>query len=139
MGEAWGRQARAGWVIGLSGDLGAGKTQLVKGIAAGLGVMDRVHSPTFSILNAYQGGRFPLFHIDLYRLSTGAEIAQAGLEEYLHSPPGLTVVEWIDRWLPDSDPMAIPSQPWNPGGLRRVWMEWLGENQRRIAYEDFGS
>src|SRR6185436_15841619 len=60
LGEAWGREARSGLVIGLSGDLGAGKTQLVKGLARGLGVTDRVHSPTFTLVNTYSGGRLTL-------------------------------------------------------------------------------
>ena len=57
LGEQWGRDAQPGWVIGLSGDLGAGKTQLVRGIARGIGVTDRVHSPTFALINEYGGGR----------------------------------------------------------------------------------
>ena len=57
LGEAWAQEARRGWVIGLNGDLGAGKTQLVKGIARGLGVTERVHSPTFPLVNEYLNGR----------------------------------------------------------------------------------
>ena len=79
LGEQWGSEAPAGSVIGLTGDLGAGKTQLVKGIARGLGVSDRVHSPTFALLHEYRGGRLPLFHLDLYRLETHDQIAGAGL------------------------------------------------------------
>src|SRR6185436_10394170 len=100
IGEQWGREAQRGWVIGLSGDLGAGKTQLVKGIARGLGSPGRVHSPTFALLNEYGGGRLPLFHVDLYRLNNREEVIGAGLEEYLINPDGITVVEWIERWLP---------------------------------------
>jgi len=69
-GERWGRAAQPGLVIGLSGDLGAGKTQLVKGIARGLGITAQVHSPTFTLVNEYGGGRLRLFHLDLYRLET---------------------------------------------------------------------
>src|SRR2546428_6765616 len=97
IGERWGRAAQAGWVIGLTGELGAGKTQLAKGIARGLGVPARVHSPTFAMVNEYPGGRLPLLHLDLYRLETEKEIAGAGLEEYLELP-GVTVVEWAERW-----------------------------------------
>src|ERR1043165_4913815 len=92
LGEAWGREIQRGWVICLSGDLGAGKTQLVKGLARGLGIPARVHSPTFSLVNIYTGGRLTLFHLDLYRLETRQQIAAAGLEEYLQSA-GLTVIE----------------------------------------------
>ena len=83
LGEQWGRAAESGLVIGLSGDLGAGKTQFVKGLARGLGIAARVHSPTFALVNIYTGGRLTLFHLDLYRLDTREQIAAAGLEEYL--------------------------------------------------------
>jgi tRNA threonylcarbamoyladenosine biosynthesis protein TsaE len=63
LGETWGRAAQRGLVIGLSGDLGAGKTQFVKGIARGLGITARVHSPTFTLVNEYGGGRLRLFQI----------------------------------------------------------------------------
>src|ERR1700716_268203 len=89
LGESWGRSAPSGLVVGLSGDLGAGKTQLVKGLARGLGVAARVHSPTFALVNVYTGGRLPLFHLDLYRLDTPSQIMAAGLEDYLH-PDGVT-------------------------------------------------
>src|SRR5262245_9640971 len=88
LGEAWGRAASPGLVIGLSGDLGAGKTQLVKGLARGLGISARVHSPTFTLVNVYAGGRLTLFHLDLYRLETKEQIHSAGLEEYLQ-PTGV--------------------------------------------------
>src|ERR1051325_11471709 len=92
LGEAWGREARSGWVIALSGDLGAGKTCLVRCIARGLGISTRVHSPTFTLVNVYSGGRLPMFHLDLYRVETREEISSAGLEEYLR-PNGVTVIE----------------------------------------------
>src|SRR5580698_4353535 len=90
LGETWGRAAVSGLVIGLSGDLGAGKTQLAKGIARGLGITERIHSPTFTLLNQYETGRLPFFHIDLYRLETPGQIIAAGLEENFH-PTGVTV------------------------------------------------
>src|SRR5437763_11047325 len=97
IGEQWGREAQRGWVIGLSGDLGAGKTQLVKGIARGLGITAGVHSPTFALINIYEGGRLTLFHLDLYRLETPQEITSSGLEEYM-TADGITVIEWAARW-----------------------------------------
>src|SRR6478735_7690914 len=96
IGESWGRQAHSGWVIGLMGDLGAGKTQFVKGFARGLGYAGRVASPTFALVNEYSGGRLPLHHLDLYRLDTPEQIRGAGLEEYLFRPDGVAVVEWIE-------------------------------------------
>src|ERR1039457_4396735 len=99
LGEQWGRAAESGWVIGLSGDLGAGKTQFVKGLARGLGIVARAHSPTFALVNIYSGGRLTLFHRDLYRLDPRQQIAAAGLEDYLN-PAGVTVIEWAERWFP---------------------------------------
>src|SRR5258708_8002084 len=84
LGEAWGRTAASGLVIALSGDLGAGKTQLARGVARGLGITDRVHSPTFALVNEYRGGRLPLFHVDLSRLETTDQTIAAALEEYFH-------------------------------------------------------
>jgi len=98
LGERWGRAASSGLVIGLSGELGAGKTQFVKGLAHGLGIAGRVQSPSFVLVNIYAGGRLTLFHLDLYRLNTPAQIAAAGLEEYLR-PAGVTVIEWAERWF----------------------------------------
>lgn len=131
LGEEWGRTARPGWIIGLSGDLGAGKTQLVKGIAHGLGSASRVHSPTFTLLNEYTGGRHRLFHLDLYRLNSRAEVIGAGLDDYLIQPDGIAVVEWIERWKSEAE-------MWN-GPTRLVQIETLSELERRISYEDFGA
>src|ERR1700760_4781211 len=101
LGEKWGRTANKGLVIALSGDLGAGKTQLVKGLARGLGITTRVHSPTFTLVNVYTGGRLTLFHLDLYRLETKEQILSAGIEEYL-KPDGVAVIEWAERWFEKS-------------------------------------
>src|SRR5882757_4955327 len=96
LGERFGRAAQRGLVIALSGDLGAGKTQFVRGLARGLGFAERVHSPTFTLVNEYGGGRLKLFHLDLYRLETPAQILSAGIEEFL-SPDGVAVIEWAER------------------------------------------
>lgn len=125
--ERLGSVVTEGCVIGLSGDLGAGKTQFVKGLARGLGIKQRVHSPTFALLNIYTGGRLPLFHLDLYRLETQEQILAAGLEEYF-SPLGISVVEWAERWKGSK-----------PAAYRLFCLETLGETDRRISYEDTGS
>jgi len=130
LGEAWGRAAQKGLVLGLSGDLGAGKTQLVKGLARGLGISERVHSPTFALVNIYTGGRLTLFHLDLYRLETREQILAAGLEEYL-TPDGVTVIEWAERWF-GNNPAENPEVRW-------VKIETLSETERRITYEDIGA
>ena len=137
LGEEWGRDAKHGLVIALSGDLGAGKTQLVKGIARGLGIGTRVHSPTFTLVNIYTGGRLTLFHLDLYRLETCEQILSAGLEEYL-KPDGVAVIEWAERWFDDVQSSKFKVQR-SLANVRRVRIETVSENERRISYEDFGA
>ena len=85
-------------VIGLSGDLGAGKTELVKGIAEGLGSTDPVTSPTFTLVHEYWSGRLPLFHMDFYRLQTEQELDEIGFDDYLRRP-GVCAIEWADRFV----------------------------------------
>jgi tRNA threonylcarbamoyladenosine biosynthesis protein TsaE len=137
LGELWGRSAQSGLVIALTGDLGAGKTQLVKGLARGLGITERVHSPTFTLVNIYTGGRLMLFHLDLYRLETLEQIQSAGLEEYLN-PAGVAVIEWAERWF--GRIRGVESKERNlPVCFRSVQIETTGETSRRITYEDFGA
>ena len=136
LGGAWGREAVSGLVIALCGDLGAGKTQLAKGIARGLGITGRVHSPTFTLVNHYEGGRLPLFHVDLYRLDSPDQIIAAGLEEYFNTA-GVSVIEWAERWLGAADQAKLEFQSPAPR-LRRVQIETLNETERRITYEDSG-
>jgi tRNA threonylcarbamoyladenosine biosynthesis protein TsaE len=129
LGESFGRAAKHGRVIALSGELGAGKTQLVKGLARGLGVTARVHSPTFTLINEYAGGRLRLFHLDLYRLETRGQILSAGLEEFLQ-PDGVAVVEWAER---------IADCRLRIADLKNVKIEILSETEREIFYDDFGA
>ena len=89
--------ARAGEVWALVGDLGAGKTHFVQGLAAGLGAKGAVTSPTFTLVHEYPGGRLPVFHFDFYRLRTADEALALGWEEYAEGE-GLTVVEWADKF-----------------------------------------
>jgi tRNA threonylcarbamoyladenosine biosynthesis protein TsaE len=128
LGETWGRAAQRGLVIGLSGDLGAGKTRLAKGIARGLGITARVHSPTFTLVNEYGGGRLRLFHLDLYRLETRGQMVSAGLEEFLQ-PDGVTVIEWAEKMVNEEKPRRMIF----------VKIEILGESERKIIYDDFGA
>ena len=93
VGERLGRESAAGQILCLEGDLGAGKTVLAQGIAAGLGIDEPVNSPTFTILQVYDGGRLPLYHFDAYRLEEPEELYEIGYEEYFFGQ-GLTVVEW---------------------------------------------
>jgi tRNA threonylcarbamoyladenosine biosynthesis protein TsaE len=128
LGESLGRAAERGRVFAVSGDLGAGKTELVKGIARGLGVTTRVHSPTFTLVNEYGGGRLALFHLDLYRLETPGQILAAGLEEFLQ-PEGVAVIEWAERI--DDLGFAIHD-------LKKVRIGIIGESEREILYDDPG-
>ncbi|MBI5887747.1 MAG: tRNA (adenosine(37)-N6)-threonylcarbamoyltransferase complex ATPase subunit type 1 TsaE [Deltaproteobacteria bacterium] len=86
-----------GEVIGLVGELGAGKTSFVRGMARGLGVKGCVKSPSFTLINVYEGGSLPLYHIDLYRLAKLEELYGAGLEEYIYAK-GISVIEWADKF-----------------------------------------
>ena len=126
IGEAWATEAKTGWVIGLDGDLGAGKTQLVKGIASGLGIDEPVNSPTFTLVCEYEGPT-KLNHLDFYRLQNDDQIIAAGLEPYL-SPKGVTVIEWFSRWTGP-----------RPEKFRHATLTQTGENERRIEYEDSGA
>ncbi len=138
LGRQWAAEASPGWVFGLTGDLGAGKTQLVKGLAKGLGVTERVQSPTFTLVNEYRSGRWPLFHLDLYRLESPEQIHGAGLQEYLFPSDGITVVEWFER-VPESL-RRVPAEL-NRGHsvLRHARLEVLRDLTRRISYEDSGA
>lgn len=95
VGEVFGRSLKPGDVVALKGELGAGKTVLVKGIAKGLDVNGEPNSPTFVIMNAYEG-RIPLYHFDFYRVSGVSELEGIGYEDYFYGA-GVTVVEWADR------------------------------------------
>lgn len=86
----------AGSIVAFTGDLGAGKTAFVRGMARGLGITERVTSPTFTIVNEYDGGSRPLFHFDLYRLFDVDELFDIGWEDYL-SRGGICAVEWSER------------------------------------------
>lgn len=95
-----------GTVIAYTGDLGAGKTAFTRGLAQGLGVPGHVTSPTFTIVNEYEGGRLPLFHFDMYRLGSSDELFDIGWEDYL-SRGGVCAVEWSENIADALDPDTI--------------------------------
>ena len=96
IGEALGKTINPGTVIAFTGDLGAGKTAFVRGLARGLGITVRVTSPTFTIVNEYEGGRLPLFHFDMYRLTSAQELFDIGWDEFLERG-GICAVEWSEN------------------------------------------
>ncbi len=109
----------SGDVLLLYGDLGAGKTAFVRGLAEGLGVhRDEVSSPTFTLIQEYRGGRLPLFHVDLYRIDDPREFDELGLDEMAEE--GVLAIEWAER-LPGPPPNAT-----------HVTIEHAGETERRI-------
>ncbi len=95
VGEALGRQAEAGSIYTLNGDLGAGKTVFAQGFAKGVGVTDPVCSPTFTIVQEYGGGRLPLYHFDVYRIGDIEEMEEIGYEDYFYGE-GICLIEWAD-------------------------------------------
>jgi tRNA threonylcarbamoyladenosine biosynthesis protein TsaE len=126
IGERLARLAAPGTILALWGELGAGKTQLTKGVAAGLGFeAGEISSPTFVILHEHYGGRMPLFHLDLYRLE-GQDLGTTGWEETLDAG-GITVIEWPDR---AGD--ALPDDRLD------VHLEHIAETKRRVVLSATG-
>ena len=95
LGRKLGESAMPGQIYALCGDLGVGKTVLTKGIAAGLGITEPVCSPTFTILQVYEGGRLPFYHFDVYRIGDILEMDEIGYEDYFFGE-GLCMIEWAD-------------------------------------------
>lgn len=121
LGRAEGARCLAGDVVALCGELGAGKTQFVKGLAAGLGVASEVTSPTFTLIHEYTGGRLPVYHFDFYRLDSAAEAVALGLDEYLEGA-GVSVIEWADKF-----PDLLPA------GTRWIYFAHLPGGSRGIT------
>ena len=95
LGERIGRQAQAGQIYTLVGDLGTGKTVLSQGIGAGLLVAEPINSPTFTIVQEYDGGRLPFYHFDVYRIGDVEEMEEIGYEDYFYGE-GVCLIEWAD-------------------------------------------
>jgi tRNA threonylcarbamoyladenosine biosynthesis protein TsaE len=113
---------KAGTVVALVGDLGSGKTEFVKGLAAGLGSSAQVTSPTFTLIHEYLNGRIELYHMDLYRLTLEDELGEIGFDDYL-SRPGICAIEWANRF-----PQRIPETA--------IWVTLLitESNERLICW-----
>jgi len=126
LGERLSAKLKEGDRVALIGDLGGGKTRFVRGIARGLGSRGFIKSPSYTIMNIYQGGRLPLFHIDLYRIGGEDEFFFSGLEEFIYGD-GVSVIEWAER---------------HPALIRDcmyvITFKYLGEDEREIGIEKCG-
>lgn len=132
-GAVIGKRLSTGDVVALCGPLGAGKTELVKGIAAGLGVPDhqRVASPTFVLVREY-AGRLTLFHIDAYRLSGASDLVELGFDEMCSVPDAAVAIEWADR-VPEALPGEALSVELEHGGDDRRLIRVTGPNSHPAA------
>jgi tRNA threonylcarbamoyladenosine biosynthesis protein TsaE len=122
LGARLGNLVHAGDVIALQGDLGAGKTNFVQGLARGLGITEDVNSPTFILANEYYTGRLPLYHADAYRVENAEEAEGFGLDDYLNGD-GVTVIEWAERVR-----AALPHD------VLWIEFEYLNENERLLRF-----
>ncbi|MBQ8587728.1 MAG: tRNA (adenosine(37)-N6)-threonylcarbamoyltransferase complex ATPase subunit type 1 TsaE [Oscillospiraceae bacterium] len=122
LGETLAKKLMGGEILAYRGDLGAGKTAFTRGLARGLGISDRVTSPTYTIVNEYEGGRLPLFHFDMYRLDSADELFDIGWEDYLLRG-GVCAVEWSEN-VPEAMEDAITVE------IRKI-----SENDRQILIE----
>lgn len=130
LGKKLGSKVKSGDIICINGDLGAGKTHFTKGIAEGLGIEDHITSPTFTIVNEYEGGRLKLYHFDVYRVNDPDEIYAIGFDEYIFDK-GVSVIEWsnyIEELIPE-DYLSV-----NISKLQEQ-----GENFRKIVLIPHGS
>ena len=127
LGEQFGRFLSPGLVVGLYGELGAGKTRLVQGIAKGLQVQDHyITSPTFTILNEYRG-LMPVYHFDVYRLSGPEELEELGYEEYFYGT-GVTIIEWAEK-----------IKPLLPKNYIKILLKHQGAEIRKLSLEANGA
>ena len=137
LGQRWAKGLEPGWIVGLSGDLGAGKTQLVKGLAKGWDIKGHISSQTFTLIHEHEAEQGVVFHMDLYRLETRDAIWEAGLAEYIQTPvQGWVMIEWINRWTQSNlkNQQEIPDVK-KP--FRWIHIEGDLDQKRTIAYEDF--
>ncbi len=119
-GQELGRNAQVGDVFALIGNLGAGKTQFVKGFVAGVGSAAEVTSPTFTLVHEYNDGRAPVYHFDFYRLDSAEGILRLGFDEYIEGD-GVSIIEWADRFRE-----LIPKR------ARWISLSVRGESERAI-------
>ena len=126
LGEKLGRQAAAGQIYTLNGDLGVGKTVFPQGVAAGLGIAEPVNSPTFTIIQEYEGGRLPFYHFDVYRIGDIEEMEEIGYDDYFFGE-GVCLIEWaelIEELLPENIiSITIEKNPEKGFDYRKITIE----------------
>lgn len=131
IGEKIGREAVPGQLCTLTGDLGVGKTVLTQGIAKGLGIEEPVNSPTFTIVQVYENGRMPLYHLDVYRIGDVSEMEEIGYEDYFYGE-GLCIVEWanlIEELLPlEYMEIMLEKDPEKGFDYRKISIKWHKED-----------
>lgn len=120
LGREYAKTLKANDVVLLKGEMGAGKTQFVKGVASGLGIKDEILSPTYAYMNEYPG---KLYHFDCYRLKNGAQAEELGLCDYFYAG-GICIIEWAEN-IADVLPAVC----------KKVKIIKISENERRIEYE----
>lgn len=128
LGQKIGEQAKPGTVISLTGDLGVGKTVFTQGLAKGLGIIEPVNSPTFTIVQVYESGRLPFYHFDVYRIGDVEEMDEIGYEDYFYGD-GVCLIEWADlirELLPEkTGRITIEKDPEKGFDYRRIRMEGI--------------
>lgn len=126
LGKKIGREAAPGDVYTLVGDLGVGKTVFTKGVAAGLGILEPVSSPTFTIVQVYEEGRLPFYHFDVYRIGDIEEMEEIGFEDYIYGE-GVSLIEWanlIEELLPERyTQITIEKDPEKGFDYRKITVE----------------
>lgn len=129
IGEKIGSASKAGDIICIEGELGSGKTHLTKGIALGLGIKEYITSPTFTLVNEYEG-RLRLYHFDVYRIDDPGEIEAIGFDEYIFSD-AVSVIEWSDlirELIPEEHiQINISKDSAEDENVRRIKISWLGK------------
>ena len=125
-GQKIGREAKPGQIYTLDGDLGTGKTVFTQGVASGLGITEPVNSPTFTIIQEYEGGRMPFYHFDVYRIGDIEEMEEIGYDDYFFGE-GVCLIEWaqlIEEILPQSvTSIKIEKNPEKGFDYRKITIE----------------
>jgi len=128
LGEKIGSDLKPGTVIGLSGELGSGKTTFLQGLAKGLGIKKRIVSPTFIFVKQYFVGKINFYHVDLYRIENLKDVSGLGLEEFFNDPDGIVAVEWAEKF-----PGIFPQK------TIKMNFTYLNDQERKIVIKNYNN